>query len=58
MVIKAKILLNQQLNPERKYVLDIGCGYGKCGQILKSKGAEKVDGIEISKKAYQEANPT
>ena len=38
-----------------KNVLDIGCGYGKCGQILKSKGAEKVDGIEISKEAYQQA---
>ena len=38
-----------------KNVLDIGCGYGMWGQFLKSNGAEKVDGIEISTKAYKKA---
>lgn len=38
-----------------KRILDVGCGYGYTGELLKSNGAIKVDGIELESDACEEA---
>lgn len=36
-------------------ILDVGCGVGKTGQILREKGFEEIFGVEINMKAGQQA---
>ncbi len=36
-------------------ILDVGCGVGKTGQILREKGFEEIFGVEINIKAGQQA---
>lgn len=36
-------------------ILDVGCGYGYTGELLKNKGAVEIEGIEIDSDAGEEA---
>lgn len=36
-------------------ILDVGCGVGKTGEILRAKGFEEIFGVEINIKAGQQA---
>jgi 2-polyprenyl-3-methyl-5-hydroxy-6-metoxy-1,4-benzoquinol methylase len=47
-----------ELIPEgAKRILDVGCGVGKTGQILREKGFEEIFGVEINPNAAQNAKP-
>ncbi len=38
-------------------ILDVGCGAGKTGQILKEKGFEEIFAVEVNAHAAQQAKP-
>ena len=38
-------------------ILDVGCGVGKTGQLLREKGFEEIFGIEVAPRATLQAKP-
>ncbi len=38
-------------------ILDVGCGVGKTGQLLRDKGFEEIFGVEVDPRAAQQAKP-
>lgn len=49
-----RLMASSQIRPEKDCVLEIGCSYGKCTQIL-SKYAKHVIAIDTSPEALQQA---
>jgi SAM-dependent methyltransferase len=42
---------------DARRILDVGCGVGKTGQLLREKGFEEVFGVEVDPRAAQQAKP-
>jgi len=47
-----------ELIPEgARRILDVGCGAGKTGQVLREKGIEEIFGVEVDPRAAHQAQP-
>ncbi len=47
-----------ELIPEgARRILDVGCGVGKTGQVLREKGFEEIFGVEVDSRAAHQAMP-
>jgi ribosomal protein L11 methylase PrmA len=49
-IVEKPSLLSLCPNFKDKTVLDLGCGYGENCYVITKKGANKIIGIDISKK--------
>lgn len=48
--------LDKNVQLAKKQILDVGCGVGTLGELLKNKYHSKIHGIELSKTAIKKAN--
>ena len=49
--------LIELIPPGTRRILDVGCGVGKTGELLREKGFEEIFGVEINVDAGEKAKP-
>jgi 2-polyprenyl-3-methyl-5-hydroxy-6-metoxy-1,4-benzoquinol methylase len=49
--------LVELIPPGARRILDVGCGIGKTGQVLRERGFEEIFGVEVAPGAADQARP-